>query len=84
MADLPRLSRDELDLLLVLLDQLLAVPPGPAGGRRTRSRDGLLDLVLERPEGDDARAVVAAVDGRLELPAWTLTVSTRAVREASG
>ncbi|MFP3940081.1 MAG: TIGR02677 family protein [Thermoanaerobaculia bacterium] len=118
LAGLSPLTRDQFDLLLALLDQLLAAPPEADGSRRARSRDGLLALRLESagpsegapgaeldaeeaaapdrraapdrqvapaaaPLADSGTAVVECPDGRLALPAWTLTVeSAAAVREA--
>ncbi|MGD2115395.1 MAG: TIGR02677 family protein [Acidobacteriota bacterium] len=80
LAELTRdepLSGDELDLLLRLLDRLLALPPGRDGARRSRSRDGLLELRLEAPQPDGARAVLRTPAGRLDLPAFRLSVEDR-------
>lgn len=72
LAALPQLSSPELDLLLELLDQLLARPVED-GVRQARSRDGRLALALAEPEAG-GMAVVESVRGRLTLPDYTLTV----------
>lgn len=80
LADLTRdepLTQDQLELLLGLLDRLLALPPDGDGVRHTRSRDGLLLLRLGTPEPADGRAVLRTPRGRLELPAFELTVEDR-------
>jgi uncharacterized protein (TIGR02677 family) len=89
LSSLPVLSPDEFDLLLSLLDRLLAMPPirlGPAGTREARSRDGRLRLRLEEPE-PGRLATVETAAGRLTLPAYVLTVedalAAPALREAS-
>lgn len=86
LSALPVLSPDEFDLLLSLLDRLLAIPPGPAGTRVARSRDGRLRLRLEEPE-PGRLATVETAAGRLTLPAYVLTVedamAAPALREAS-
>lgn len=80
LAELTRhepLTQDQLELLLALLDRLLALPPESDGVRRTRSRDGLLVLRLDAPEAAGARAVLRTPRGHLELPAFQLTVHDR-------
>jgi len=84
VGELEPLSDEEFELFLELLDRLLALPPDTRGLRRGRSRDGRLGLRLEAP-ADGERAVVHTAAGRLELPAYTLTVEDLvAAREAVG
>lgn len=82
LGALPVLSRNELHLLLALLDRLLAMPPNADGQRRTRSRDGRLRLHLA-PAVAGEEAVVRSVSGRLRLPAYTLTVDDLAAPRAA-
>lgn len=72
LGDLGVLDDDQLDVLLELLDRLLAAPPGPDGARRARTADGRNRLQLSgRANG---HASVRTKRGRLNLPDWTLTV----------
>ena len=73
LDQLPVLASDEFDLLLELLDRLLAKPADDDGVRRARSRDGRLALMLSDPV-DVEMAIVTTARGRLTLPAYTLTV----------
>lgn len=77
------LTADELELLLSLLERLLALPAGADGARTAQSRDGLLDLRLEAPEGA-GRAVIHTSRGRLDLPAYVLTVDDRTAGRRTG
>lgn len=79
LAELGLLAPEEFELLLDCLDRLLSLPPNAAGEHHARSRDGRLELRLVPPPGDD-RAIVATRAGRLELPAYVLTVVDRARR----
>jgi uncharacterized protein (TIGR02677 family) len=81
LGELGVLSAEEFELLLSLLDRLLAMPPGAEGERRGRSRDGRLRLRLDAPVRGH-RVSVATPAGRLELPGFTLTVDDLAHRGA--
>lgn len=83
LAGLPPLAPDEFALLLSFLDQLLAVPPGPGGRRKARSRDGRLRLALD-PAPPGALAEIETASGRLTLPAFTLLVEERGARILAG
>ncbi len=77
LAALDALSRGELDLLLAFLDRLLSAGSDADGLRRAVSRDGLLELRLEEPVGG-RRACIRVPGGRIDLPAYVLTVTWRA------
>jgi uncharacterized protein (TIGR02677 family) len=80
LGDLPPLTEDELTALLELLGRLLATTPEATGRRRARSADGRLGLLLEGPT-TPARVVLTAPHGRIEAPAYVLTVfSARSAR----
>jgi uncharacterized protein (TIGR02677 family) len=83
LGGLPVLDDGELELLLELLDRLLALSPDGGGVRRTRSRDGRLVLVLEAP-ADGGVAVVRTRRGRLTLPDFALTVGESFARRSGG
>lgn len=79
LAQLPRLDKDQLALLLSLLDRLLTRRPDELGRRRASSRDGRLRLRLDAPAGTEP-VVVVTETGRLRLPGYTLTVEDRLAR----
>jgi hypothetical protein len=76
LADLPPLAEEEFQLLLFFLSCVLPQPPGGSGIREAHTPDGLLRLVLEAPALAAPPAILQTTSGqgRLALPAYTLTI----------
>ena len=78
VSELERLSGEELDLLLALLDEALSSRRAADGARRTRTADGRLELVLRPPAEDRPWASVQTSEGRLRCLDYRLEVSAAA------
>jgi len=77
VSELVRLEEGELEILLDLLDEVLAGPPDSHGVRAERTADGRLEVRLCAPPGDKDRAEVDTPSGLLSCADYTITVQRR-------
>ncbi len=77
LSELKQLDSQEFDMLMSLLDRLLATSPDKAGTHYATTIDGRLRLALTPPE-KTTLTTLRTTHGKLVLHDWTLDVTTAA------